>query len=401
MRRGRALVGTYTIPEPDRDSGSRRIVDHVDLLTELGYDVTFVTTQPLREDRYLQSLRQRGVGVYHGTPDQLDTLLTATHFQIALLAFWPTAELFVPVIRDLSPTTRVIVDSVDLHLLRHARRIYGAADSARLLDDQFGDQVIGELNVYAAADAVLTVSAKEASLIDDLVNEAGLSWVVADNEQLELSTRGFDDRRGMVFVGSFRHAPNVDAVAYLCREITPRLPATLLAEHPVVVVGDALDERVRAFGAGQPDVRMVGWVPTLEPYFEASRICILPLLSGAGTKRKMIQALMLGTPVVATSIAAEGLDLVDGRDVLIADDAKAFAVAVERLIGDAGLWGRLRAQGRERVLSAHGRAAARGALDQVIRAVLAESTKPALLPPSDAELHHRRLLYQWQMSQLG
>ena len=199
----RALVGTYAIPEPDRDSGSKRIVDHVDLLRDLGWEVTFVTTQPLPDDRHLHAMRQRGVGVYQGTPEQLQVLLTATSFDIALLAFWPTAELFVPLIRELSPSTRVIVDSVDLHFLRHARRIYGAADGDRLLDDRFGDQVSSELNVYAAADAVLTVSAKEAVLIDDLVNEAGLSRVVADNEQSVLSPRGFDERSGMVFVGMY------------------------------------------------------------------------------------------------------------------------------------------------------------------------------------------------------
>lgn len=396
----RALVGAYAIPEPDRDSGSKRIVDHVDLLRDLGWDVTFVTTQPLPDDRHLHAMRQRGVGVYQGTPEQLQVLLTATSFDIALLAFWPTAELFVPLIRELSPTTRVIVDSVDLHFLRHARRIYGAADGDRLLDDRFGDQVSSELNVYAAADAVLTVSAKEAVLIDDLVNEAGLSRVVADNEQLDLSPRGFDERSGMVFVGSFRHAPNVDAVAYLCGEIAPRLPDRLLAEHPIAVVGDALDERVAAYGKGRPHIRMVGWVPTLEPYFEQARICILPLLSGAGTKRKMIQALMLGTPVVGTSIAAEGLDLEDGRDVLIADDAASFAGASGRLLQDRELWEELRQSGRQRALASHGRDAARQALDDVVEAVLEAPVKGPLLDHTDAELHHQRLLYQWHMSQI-
>ncbi|MFN8619331.1 MAG: hypothetical protein U0869_01125 [Chloroflexota bacterium] len=76
------------------------------------------------------------------------------------------------------------MDSVDLHLLRHARRLLAARSGTHRLDDRFGDQVVGELNVYAASDAVLTVSAKEAALIDDLVNEPGLSVVVPDHESL-------------------------------------------------------------------------------------------------------------------------------------------------------------------------------------------------------------------------
>lgn len=400
MSAGRALVGAYTVPEPDRDSGSRRIVDHVDLLTESGWQVTFLTTQPLQEGRHLQALRDRGVAVFHGTEEQLTTLLRAARFDIALLAFWPTAELFMPLIRRLSPETRIIVDSVDLHFLRHARRIFGSAGDGGALDDRFAGQVIGELNVYAAADAVLTVSAKEAALIDDLVNEAGLARVVPDNEQLPLSERAFETRRGLVFVGSFRHAPNVDAVAFLCREIVPRLPEEVLEEHPIYIVGDALDDRVRGFGRGSPQVRMVGWVPRLEPYFEATRVCLLPLLSGAGTKRKLIQALMLGTPVVGTSIAAEGLDLVDGRDMLIADDADGLAAATARLLDDSELWGRLRRDGRAMALEAHGRERARMTLLGIVGGVLGRPPRRGLLSETDHELHHSRLLYQWEMSLL-
>ncbi|CAN5465555.1 hypothetical protein BH24CHL9_BH24CHL9_05890 [soil metagenome] len=400
MSTGRALIGAYTVPEPDRDSGSRRIIDHVDLLMESGWQVTFVTTQPLQEGRHLQALRERRVAVFHGTEEQLTILLRAARFDVAVLAFWPTAELFVPLIRRHSPETRILVDSVDLHFLRHARRIFGSAGEGGALDDRFGGQVIGELNVYAASDAVLTVSAKEAALIDDLVNEAGLARVVPDNEQLPLSERAYEARRGLVFVGSFRHAPNVDAVAFLCREIVPRLPDEVLEEHPIYVVGDALDDRVRDFGRGIPQVRMVGWVPRLEPYFETARVCLLPLLSGAGTKRKLIQALMLGTPVVGTSIAAEGLDLVDGRDMLIAADADGLADAAARLLDDPELWARLRRDGRVRALEAHGRERARETLLGIVRDVLARPPRRSLLAETDHELHHSRLLYQWEMSLL-
>jgi glycosyltransferase involved in cell wall biosynthesis len=398
MSAGHAIVGAYTVPEPDRDSGSKRIVDHVDLLLESGWQVTFLATQPLREDRHLRALRQRGVGVFHATPERLATIVSAAPVDVALLAFWPTGEYLLPLIRHLSPDTRVIVDSVDLHLLRHARRVFAATSGPRTLDDRFGDQVIGELNVYAASDAVLTVSAKEAALIDDLVNEPGLARVVPDHEELPLSGPPFEARRGLLFVGSFRHAPNVDAVGHLCREIVPRLPEGLLEEHPVSIVGDALDDRVSAFGLGRRTIRMVGWVPRLEPYFEQARVCVLPLLSGAGTKRKMVQSLMLGTPVVGSTIACEGLDLEDGRDVLVADGPDAFAEAVVRLVGDEALWDTLRRNGRRRALASHGRDVSRRALLGTIADVLAMPPREPLLAVTDDEHHLQRLRYQWEMS---
>jgi len=67
----------------------------------------------------------------------------------------------------------------------------------------------------------------------------------------------------MVFVGCYRHAPNVDAVEYLCRDVLPRLKPALLRKHPVFIVGDGLDDTVRALGKNLPDVRMVGWTPSV------------------------------------------------------------------------------------------------------------------------------------------
>jgi glycosyltransferase involved in cell wall biosynthesis len=400
MTTRRAIVGSYVVPEPDRDSGSRRIVDHIDLLRGSGWDVTLVTTRPLVQGRHLREIRQRGVAVHEATTETLEELLGATHVDLALLCFWPTGELLLPLIRRLSPASRIVVDSVDLHFLRHGRRIFGARGTSGVLDARFGDQVIGELNVYAAADAVLTVSAKEASLIDDLVNEPGLSHVVPDHERLPLSDRPFGARRGLLFVGSFRHAPNVDAVGYLCREIVPRLPAPLLEAHPLSIVGDALDDRVASYALGRKAIRMVGWVPRLEPYYEQARVSVLPLLSGAGTKRKLVQALMSGTPVVGTSIAAEGLDLVDGREMLIADDPDAFARSVSRLVEDERLWAALQENGHRRAIEAHGPDAARRALLRVVDDVLARPPREPLLDETHDELHLQRLRYQWEMSLL-
>ena len=65
----------------------------------------------------------------------------------------------------------------------------------------------------------------------------------------------------MLFVGSFQHPPNADAVRYACQEILPLVPEALRREHPLYVVGDSLDETVRAYAEGTDHVRLVGWVP--------------------------------------------------------------------------------------------------------------------------------------------
>jgi glycosyltransferase involved in cell wall biosynthesis len=396
----RALVAAYTVPQPDRDSGSKRIDDTVSFLLEAGWSVTFGATVPLRPSRHADTLRKKGVAVFHFSPEALAEHLSTLRYDVAIFCFWPTAELFLPVVRRVSPMTRVIVDSIDLHFLRHARRIAGLDDGASQLDAAFGDQLVGELNTYAAADLVWTVSSKEAALIEDMLGEPDRTRVVPDNEEVELGDVAFEARRGILFVGSFRHPPNIDAVSWLCGEVLPRLPRSLLGVHPVQVVGDALDAHIRTFGRGLAGVEMVGWVPSLAPYYRQARMSILPLLSGAGTKRKLIQTLMHGTPAVSTSIGAEGFALRNGTDILVADHPLAFAQAIERLAYDEALWQSLAQNGRQRILETHSRDIARRAVQSALTEAMERAPLGATLPARTYEDHHQRLVYQHKQSKL-
>lgn len=396
MSRGNVLVASYIAPRPDRDSGSRRLDDMLTTLLDDGWTVTFATTRPDPERRYPDALRRRGIGTFHLRAEELADLAGAVGFDLALLAFWPTAELYLPVLRRVAPRTPVIVDSVDLHLLRHARRIVRAADGKGVLDAPFGDQVVGELNAYAAADAVLTVSTREAGLIDDLLAEPGLTHVVPDLEVIPASTSPIADRRGILFVGSFEHPPNRDAVTLLCREVIPHVPDEVTREHPVLIVGNGLDAELRSLAEPGGPVRMVGWVPTVEPWFASARMSVLPLLSGAGTKRKLIQSLVWGTPAVTTSVGAEGFDLVSGRDMLLADDPRAFAEAIVRLVGDDALWATVSEGGREAIARTHGAEPARDAFRAAIDAVLRGRPKGPRLSQVSPDQHLDRLEYQYR-----
>src|SRR4030095_6933815 len=104
------------------------------------------------------------------------------------------------------------------------------------------------------------------------------------------------DRAGIVFVGSFRHLPNVDALEFFCSDIVPLLDDELLDRHPITVVGDGFDERAPAAARRTQGLQRFWWPPTVEPYFEKARVAVVPLRYGAGTKRKVLQSLLLGTP---------------------------------------------------------------------------------------------------------
>jgi glycosyltransferase involved in cell wall biosynthesis len=394
----RALVCSYYVPQPDRDSGSRRVLDHIDFLREMGWKVNFVASNGIGDARYTRVLQQRGVAVFDGPESHMDELIAAHRYDLAIFEFWPIAEYFSPLLRRLSPATRVIVDSLDLHFLRDARRILHKSKgdgSFELLDANYASQMIGEVNSYSAADAVMAVSKKEADLINDLVGDPSLAYAVPDNEDLTPSSMPYAERKGILCVGSYQHPPNIQAVEYLCKEVLPRLDPAVLAQHPVYIVGNALGETVRSYGRGFPQVRMVGWVPSVMPYFEQARISVIPLLHGAGTKRKMIQALMSGTPTVSTSIGTEGLGLRDGKHVLVRDDPDTFADSITRLLEDEDLWQHLAREGRAHIEKTHGRNAARRRFGRAIKAALAKEAKPGILPALDRDEYQERVNYQY------
>jgi glycosyltransferase involved in cell wall biosynthesis len=381
MKTRRALVASFHPPEPDHDSGSRRLHDLMGLLQADGWRLTFVATRGPGEGRGRRLLQQRGVAVFDGSELRLEDLLTVLRFDLALLAYWPVAETLLPAIRRLSPDTRVLVDSVDLSFLRNSRRIFrDAYDQGHVgvLDKKLGAEWIRELNVYAAADAVLTVSQKEADLVNDLAGEPALARVVPDLEWPAASFKPFRARRGILFLGSFGHQPNVGAVEFLCQQVLPLLPPGLTARHPVYIVGDKLDENVRRLGAGLPQVWMVGWVPSVRPYLERVRLTVVPVRYGAGTKRKLLQSLLAGTPAVSTSVGVEGFGLRHGHHVLVADDPAHFATAITRLLRDMALWKRLAHRGRAHLLAQHGPDAVRDRLRATLEAVLAAKPKAGL-----------------------
>ena len=391
----RAIVCSYGPPRHDRDSGSRRLWHLIGLLRDAGWSVSFLSASRVDDPRYASDLLRSGVPLYDGTATRVDDLLASGDFDLALCAFWQVAELYLPVLRDVSPSTAVIVDSVDLQLIRDARRILGRDPAGtRLLDAEYGDEAIGELNVYAAADAVLTVSTEEAQLVGGLLGGRTSVHVVPDAEDIKRSRVPFGERRGILFLGSFRHTPNVDALAYFCRDVVPLLDPALLEEHPVSVVGEGLSGAVCTPALGLEHVNLVGWVPDLEPYLARALMTVVPLRFGAGTKRKMIQALMVGTPTVATSVGTEGLDLEDGEHVLVADDAVTFARAIARLAEDEALWRRLSRRGSTRVGKDHSPAAVNDRFLAAVEETLSLPRRSALLPHLSREAYERRTLYQ-------
>ena len=155
--------------------------------------------------------------------------------------------------------------------------------------------------------------------------------------------RGFDEREDLVFVGGFRHPPNVDAVMWFAQEVFP-LVREQLPQVRFHCIGADTPAQITALGR-LPGITVHGHVPDLDPYMDGARLALAPLRYGAGVKGKVNLSMAHGQPVVATACAVEGMHLHAGEDVLVADDAAGFAAAVMRLYRDEVLWQKLARNG--------------------------------------------------------
>ena len=372
MNRRSALVVHTRMPAFDRDAGSQ-IVDHsIRFLLRAGWRVTFLAReeQGVAEERHARRLRQMGVATHTGF-GAAEGLLRSNSFDLALIAFFEPAAQLLPLLREHSPNTRVVINSIDIHFLRNARLSFGQGGD---LGNAFGPGATRELNTYNAADAVIAVSDKERELLGDFLGDDRV-FALPLAEEIDRSPYPLAERRGMYFVGNFRHLPNQEAVEYLGAEVLPMLDAELLERHPLTVLGNWLD-RIELQVEPTPGLRLVGWVPSVQPYVERSRIGVMPLLHGAGVKGKVIQSMMAGTPVVTTPIGAEGLDLVQGEHALIAADAADLAAGITRLLTDDDLWRRLAESGAAHVERRHGIALVERRFDEIIERVMARRPRP-------------------------
>lgn len=155
----------------------------------------------------------------------------------------------------------------------------------------------------------------------------------------------------LMFIGNMGYPPCVDAVLYFCREILPLIRQEMSAVELWIVGAEPRPEVLALDGGG---VHVTGRVRDVVPYYQQSTVCVVPLRAGGGTRLKILEAMALGRPVVSTTIGCEGLDVVDGEHLFIADTPEKFARQTARLLHDPLLTQRMCANARHLVEAKYG-----------------------------------------------
>ena len=238
-------------------------------------------------------------------------------------------------VRRADPYVRVVFDMVDAHFIRYAREAGLTGDPETAREAARYRKI--ETRLARASDLIWCNSSADREVMER--QAPGVPSVVVPTIH-EAHGRGLPPggREHLLFVGNFRHRPNTDAVHFFVREVLPLVRESLPGVELLLVGDNAPPEFAAYLTQG---VRLLGYVPDIEPVFARARVFVAPVRFGAGVKGKIGEALAYAVPVVTTTIGAEGMELRDEEEALIADTPHDFAAAVVRLYRDAGLWQRL------------------------------------------------------------
>lgn len=362
--RSRVLILEWHLPTPDKDAGSLRITNVMGIFKALGCQVTLYAVVGKPCPPYEQRLRQEGTTVVLPGDEALEAFLEqhGREFNLVLLSRLKTGMRCMASVRRHCPQALVAYDTVDLHFLREQRRAaHQPSWAGRALARSIKRS---ELRLVSQADLTLVVSPVEADLLRQEAPGAQVRRLSLI-QPLHDCVQPFAQRKDLLFVGNFRHGPNVDGLHWFVREVFPEIRRQLPGVR-LDVIGDDPHGEVRALASA--GVRLLGHVDDLGPHLEHARVSVAPLRYGAGVKGKITMSLAYGLPVVSTMIGCEGMFLHDGTDVLVADTPQAFAAAVCRLYQDEDLWECLSAGGRDNVERHFSFDAAQEAVSEILAA---------------------------------
>ncbi|GAB6268722.1 MAG: hypothetical protein STSR0002_14640 [Smithella sp.] len=354
------LVVDLFFPSPDKDSGSVRMSGILSLLREQGFLLTFAADSGEEQNRYRQELQKQGIETLQGYSAIIEHLgQHGGKYRYVVLSRPDIAFRYLPAVRAFALNSEVVYDTVDLHWVRMEREMEISGDYN--LKEQVTYYHRIELLNAACSDMVLAITPEEKARLLEEQPDTRVEILPNIHDPLPLVTP-FDQRKGLMFIGGFWHKPNEDAVHYFVDQILPLVIAAI-PDIVFYIIGSNMPLSIKSLCSKH--VEPLGYIADVQPYFSSCRVFVAPLRYGAGMKGKVGQSIAYGLPVVTTTIGAEGMGLVDGQHMLLADTPGAFADAVSRLYFESDLWHRLSANALGHLQKHYSMAATQRRLDAI------------------------------------
>lgn len=325
------------LPSTGIGAGFGRSVLMIEELVAANYAVTIAPTY-IANPRTSDQLRELGVRVVTGLEDYL---ARPEIVYDAVVVSRQTNAKHLETIRRLQPQAALVMDHESLYHVRIEREAAMATEPADIerLTNAAAEAKAQENRSMATADLNVCISEEEADYVRSVASSSPALVIEPRVAQIAPTPAVLDGRRDMVFVAGWMAgpaSPNVDALRWFVDEVLP------------LVRRDVPWARVGVTGASPPynvrdmvsdGVSILGFVEDLRPLYASARAVIAPIRFGAGVKLKTVEALEYGVPTVATTIGAEGIDVGAYPEALVvADDPRAYADALVRLLTDNDAW---------------------------------------------------------------
>jgi len=361
------LLIDHIVPEPDRDAGSRHMLE---IMRSLQLDNWIIKCWPqnLRYDPvYTAKLQQMGIETAYGpwVTSFLDWLTTNHRDIDVVFLSRPTVALEnIDTIKKIIPNVPTIFSGIDIHSARMRMQSRITNDPRLAAEAQEMEAI--ERKCWRAVDVSVYLSQEEADQVRQLEPSVDARAVVPYCFDEYHPLRRPPDSHTIMFVAGFAHPPNVDAAAWLVHEILP-LVRRDVPDASLRLVGSNPTEAVQNLASDF--IQVTGYVTSerLEVLYSEARVSVVPLRFGAGVKLKVVEALHEGVPVVTTPIGAQGLEgLKDAVPVL--DNAEAIAAALVQMLTDDAKWSAQAQRQLDYAETHFSREASRAAISDAIKA---------------------------------
>lgn len=292
--------------------------------------------------------------------NQLRMLLARERFDVVQAEALEMAQYGLAVKKGMSsPETRIIFDDINAEYVlqrrafeadvRQPRRWLGALYSLI----QWGKLQRYEAQVCRRVDDVVVVSQADREALRRLLPELKCAVVPngVDTDYFEPADPRMESDLELVFTGKMDFRPNVDAVLWFVEAIMPIIREQL-PDTSLTVVGRDPHRRLGAL-RNLPQVTVTGYVDDVRPHIARASVFVVPLKVGGGTRLKLLQAMSMGKAIVSTSLGCEGINVEQGRHLIVADDPTRFAGAVVELIKNPGRRRELGLAARSQACSQH------------------------------------------------
>lgn len=336
---GTILVIDHYVPQPDRDAGSRVMVEFMRQFQAMGLKIIFWPDNGLKMPVYTGQLQAMGIEVIYGPNSDgafADFIAErGADIGFVLLSRPHVSIKYLDALRS-HTSARLIYFGHDLHFMRLRRELEITGDLQLAKNADEAERM--EREVWTRSDVVLYPSQEEVDVVRATASDVNAMAVplFCFDKLVSQVDANLAARRDILFVAGFAHSPNVDAAKWLVQDI---LPGVLLQNPDVTVrlVGSNPTDEVKALEG--PNVQVLGYVDdaTLEALYRSARVALAPLRFGAGVKLKVLEAMQQGVPLVTTTVGAQGLPELH-QVVPISDDPAQLAAAVVELLADDAVW---------------------------------------------------------------